>query len=116
MSGVSMTSSSWGSGTAIIKVMRVCPQFAVTYASTETPVTIPSLKSVRIVSASCGSQHTALLSDTGEIYTYGLGVFGQLGHGIVKDERRPRLIESLSPNHGGERMVQVMCDSWGIYL
>jgi alpha-tubulin suppressor-like RCC1 family protein len=51
------------------------------------------------------------------VYTFGLGVFGQLGHGVSSDERFPRRIEALVPaeeegfESAGERIVQIACGS-----
>ena len=41
----------------------------------------PSLSFVPIVSASCGANHTVLLSSSGQIFTVGSNLFGQLGVG-----------------------------------
>eukprot|EP00008_Paramoeba_atlantica_P006630 CAMPEP_0201478480 /NCGR_PEP_ID=MMETSP0151_2-20130828/3301_1 /ASSEMBLY_ACC=CAM_ASM_000257 /TAXON_ID=200890 /ORGANISM="Paramoeba atlantica, Strain 621/1 / CCAP 1560/9" /LENGTH=911 /DNA_ID=CAMNT_0047859563 /DNA_START=152 /DNA_END=2887 /DNA_ORIENTATION=- len=48
-----------------------------------------------IVSVACGQQHTLLLTDDGSIYSCGLGVFGQLGHGTTDDFRRAKMIQYL---------------------
>lgn len=39
------------------------------------------LESKKVVSVSCGFQHTACLTEDGEVYTWGLGKNGALGHG-----------------------------------
>ncbi len=54
---------------------------------------------------SCGQQHTAIVSDAGEVFTFGLGVFGQLGHGELSDEMIPRRVEELVSN--GHEIKQV---------
>lgn len=73
----------------------------------------------RIIQSSCGQQHTAVISgfyfkiiffhvtvlDKGELFTFGLGVFGQLGHGKLKDELVPKRVESLV--NEGHFIVQV---------
>lgn len=38
----------------------------------------------------------ALLA-SGAVYSWGLGVFGQLGHGTLHNERWPRLVVAVSP-------------------
>ena len=51
------------------------------------------------------------LTNNGEIYTFGLGVFGQLGHGELRDELFPRRIDSLV--NEGKTIKQVMkSNSW----
>ena len=54
--------------------------------------------------AACGF-HTAALTEAGEIFTWGEGKFGRLGHGSERNELVPRMIEALA----GKRMRQVAC-------
>ena len=53
------------------------------------------LSSVRLVAIGCGQQHTVAVDDTGGCFSWGLGSFGQLGHGRKKDERSPRKVAAL---------------------
>jgi len=57
----------------------------------------------KVVGAAGGSQHTAAWTDAGELFTFGLGQCGQLGHGgpgggraYPKGGRIPRLVEALA--------------------
>ncbi|CAM9001015.1 unnamed protein product [Rhodiola kirilowii] len=53
---------------------------------------------VKITSVSCGEYHTAAISDNGEVYTWGLGSMGQLGHCSLQygdKELLPRRVVSL---------------------
>ncbi|XP_049470196.1 RCC1 domain-containing protein 1 isoform X1 [Panthera uncia] len=45
------------------------------------------------VKASCGSRHTAVVTRTGELYTWGWGKYGQLGHEDTSSLDRPRRVE-----------------------
>ncbi|XP_019687411.3 RCC1 domain-containing protein 1 isoform X1 [Felis catus] len=45
------------------------------------------------VKASCGSRHTAVVTRTGELYTWGWGKYGQLGHKDTSSLDRPRRVE-----------------------
>lgn len=45
---------------------------------------------------SLGSHFTVILDDMSNIYTFGLGDFGQLGHNNRKSSRQPRQIENLA--------------------
>jgi hypothetical protein len=55
----------------------------------------------------CGQQHALALDHEGRVYSWGLGVFGQLGLGSMRDSPRPRLVEALA----GVRMVAIACGS-----
>ncbi|XP_028755927.1 ultraviolet-B receptor UVR8-like isoform X1 [Neltuma alba] len=53
---------------------------------------------VKITKVSCGEYHTAAISDKGEVYTWGLGNMGQLGHSSLQygdKELLPRRIVAL---------------------
>ena len=45
------------------------------------------------------------LCDPGELYTWGKGRYGRLGHGDSEDQLRPKLVESLL----GYRVIDVAC-------
>jgi len=49
----------------------------------------------RITRVEQGSAHTVALTDTGEVWTWGWSDQGQLGHGCLKSEVRPRPLENL---------------------
>ncbi|XP_029125245.1 PH, RCC1 and FYVE domains-containing protein 1, partial [Cajanus cajan] len=48
---------------------------------------------------SCGSHHVAALTSRSELYTWGRGANGRLGHGDIEDRKSPTLIESLRDRH-----------------
>ncbi|KAL8137557.1 hypothetical protein V2J09_003558 [Rumex salicifolius] len=53
---------------------------------------------VKIIQVSCGEFHTAAISEDGEIYTWGLGNMGQLGHCSLQAEDKellPRRVVAL---------------------
>jgi alpha-tubulin suppressor-like RCC1 family protein len=49
----------------------------------------------RISSVSLGGGHAAVVTETGQVYTWGFGDRGQCGHGRAVGEQRPRLVEQL---------------------
>lgn len=66
------------------------------------------LEGLQVSSVACGTWHTALITLTGKIYTFGDGSFGVLGHGDREIVAYPREIESLS----GLRTIRVACGVW----
>lgn len=48
---------------------------------------------------SCGAYHVAVLTSRSEIYTWGMGANGRLGHGDFEDRKIPTLVESLKDRH-----------------
>lgn len=43
----------------------------------------------------CGSYHVAVLTSRNEVYTWGKGANGRLGHGDLEDRNSPTLVEAL---------------------
>ena len=48
---------------------------------------------------SCGAYHVAVLTSRSEVFTWGRGANGRLGHGDLEDRRTPTLIEALRDRH-----------------
>ena len=42
-------------------------------------------KKVHIIKIACGCYHSIALSENGNVYTFGRGNHGQLGHGNIED-------------------------------
>lgn len=66
------------------------------------------LEGLQIAMVTCGPWHTALVTSTGQLFTFGDGTFGVLGHGDRESVPYPREIESLS----GLRTIAVACGVW----
>lgn len=58
----------------------------------EKPRLIESLKSKRVRDIACGSSHSAAITSSGELYTWGLGEYGRLGHGDSITQLKPKLV------------------------
>uniref|UniRef100_A0A8C9U1I0 HECT-type E3 ubiquitin transferase n=1 Tax=Scleropages formosus TaxID=113540 RepID=A0A8C9U1I0_SCLFO len=71
-----------------------------------TPTVISALQGYVVTQlvTSCGSDgHSLALTETGEVFSWGDGDYGKLGHGNTERQRRPKQIEALQ----GEEVVQV---------
>ena len=56
---------------------------------------VMALEGKRVVGACCGDRHTMALTATGEVYSWGGGNKGKLGHGDEQNESAPRRVEAL---------------------
>ena len=59
------------------------------------PVCVAGLDAVVIYRVACGSAHSTAVSDTGQLYTWGWGVNGQLGHGDDATYTSPTMVKRL---------------------
>ncbi|KAM6565264.1 hypothetical protein CsatA_024392 [Cannabis sativa] len=48
---------------------------------------------------SCGANHVAVLTSRSEVFTWGRGANGRLGHGDTEDRKTPTLVEALKDRH-----------------
>ncbi|XP_038692869.1 PH, RCC1 and FYVE domains-containing protein 1-like isoform X2 [Tripterygium wilfordii] len=66
------------------------------------------MEGIHVSSISCGPWHTAVVTSAGQLFTFGDGVFGALGHGDRKSVSIPREVDSLK----GLRVVRAACGVW----
>ncbi|KAI4302143.1 hypothetical protein MLD38_037927 [Melastoma candidum] len=66
------------------------------------------LDSLRISYVACGPWHTAAVTSSGQLFTFGDGSFGALGHGDLNQSTVPREVEALK----GLRTIRVACGVW----
>lgn len=55
----------------------------------------------------CGATYSAAVTATGEVYTWGRGNYGRLGHGTSEDHNVPTLVVGLKGHH----VVDIACGS-----
>ncbi|NXM88740.1 RCCD1 protein, partial [Oenanthe oenanthe] len=67
-----------------------------------------------VSAVSCGSRHTAAVTRGGELYTWGWGKYGQLGHGDNISCDQARRVEQLVAE--GLRVEEVVCGPWTTYV
>ncbi|XP_076151060.1 putative E3 ubiquitin-protein ligase HERC4 [Alosa pseudoharengus] len=56
---------------------------------------VPALRLLDIKVICCGEAHTAVLTKNGDVYTFGEGAQGQLGHSSTANELLPKRVEGL---------------------
>ena len=67
------------------------------------PKKIEALAGQRVVTVSAGGSHSIALTAGGELWSWGSGVFGKLGHGDEQRQLLPKKVEALA----GQRVVAV---------
>jgi alpha-tubulin suppressor-like RCC1 family protein len=72
------------------------------------PKRVQMPEGVKVSTVACGPWHTALITSSGQLFTFGDGTFGTLGHGDNLSVSIPKEIESLK----GLRTVKVACGAW----
>lgn len=66
------------------------------------------LDGMHVSYVSCGPWHTAVVVSTGQLFTFGDGTFGALGHGDRISSINPREVEALR----GLQTQRVACGAW----
>ncbi|XP_043706595.1 PH, RCC1 and FYVE domains-containing protein 1-like isoform X2 [Telopea speciosissima] len=66
------------------------------------------MEGIHVSFVSCGPWHTAAVTSSGQLFTFGDGTFGALGHGDRSSTCMPREVETLK----GLRTMRVACGVW----
>ncbi|XP_021640132.2 PH, RCC1 and FYVE domains-containing protein 1 isoform X2 [Hevea brasiliensis] len=66
------------------------------------------IEGIHVLYISCGPWHTAFVTSGGQLFTFGDGTFGSLGHGDHNSTTIPREVEALR----GLRTTRVACGVW----
>ena len=72
------------------------------------PQLVEAFKGKFVQEISCGSSHSAAVLSSGELFTWGLGEYGRLGHGDNQMQVRPK---QASINHGVLLLRRVSCSA-----
>ncbi|XP_036895005.1 RCC1 domain-containing protein 1-like isoform X3 [Sturnira hondurensis] len=81
---------------------------ACAYVSPLPPFYRPLAPELRARRLELGTEHVLLLDEAGQVYSWGGGRHGQLGHGTLEAEPEPRLLEALQ----GLRVAEVAAGGW----
>ena len=102
-----------------------CGQLGMTSRSTLAPFTMPEqikahIGGLRIVSVACGANHSLCVTARGDLYSWGLGKSGQLGHGSTENKQSPNCVQLLQGKTvilavGGEDNSGCVTDSGDLY-
>ena len=63
------------------------------------PTRVDKLTKKRVVHIAAGGSHVAAITSEGEMFTWGCGVRGQLGHGNYKTQQQPCRVDALVGHH-----------------
>ncbi len=69
---------------------------------------VPYFSSYNVKEISNGTDHVLLLTETGCVYSFGIGTRGQLGQGDLLSRETPSLIEALA----GINVTSISCGNW----
>ncbi|XP_069722891.1 RCC1 domain-containing protein 1 [Phaenicophaeus curvirostris] len=78
------------------------------------PALLDLPQDLEVSRVSCGSRHTAVITRGGELYTWGWGKYGQLGHEDDSSSDQPRRVQFLVTE--GLRAEEVVCGPWTTYV
>ena len=69
------------------------------------PAIVEAMRGKQVVQVSAGGYHNLVLTESGEVFSWGYGAFGRLGHGDTEDQTLPKLIVPVL----AKRVVVEMC-------
>ena len=72
------------------------------------PKKVEALAGQRVVAVSAGKNHSLALTADGSPWSWGVGLFGQLGHGDGQNQPLPKKIEAVA----GQRVVAESAGAW----
>ncbi|CAN1787591.1 Ultraviolet-B receptor UVR8 [Linum perenne] len=75
------------------------------------PVQLKFPHDQKVVQISCGWRHTLAVTDRQNVFSWGRGTNGQLGHGESIDRNLPKIVEALSSDgSGGQQLPSSLVD------
>ena len=76
-------------------------------SSRDEPTLVTALSGKQVVNIMSGGTYSAAITTSGELYTWGRGNYGRLGHGGSEDQCTPSLVTALK----GNRVLDMACGS-----
>ncbi|KZV38592.1 hypothetical protein F511_09343 [Dorcoceras hygrometricum] len=71
------------------------------------PVQVKFLLDQKVVNIACGWRHTLAVTEGQNVFSWGRGTNGQLGHGESADRNLPKIIEALSMDGASGKHIEV---------
>ncbi len=65
------------------------------FRNVDTPQLVETLKGKFVIDVACGSSHSACITDDGNLYTWGKGRYGRLGHNDHETQYKPKQVYRL---------------------
>ncbi|KAK6161293.1 hypothetical protein DH2020_004674 [Rehmannia glutinosa] len=98
--GANMTVALTNSGHVFTMGSNVYGQLGSPQADGKSPILVQDrLVGEFVEQISCGAYHVAVLTLRSEVFTWGRGANGRLGHGDTEDRNAPTLVEALKDRH-----------------
>ncbi|MQM05858.1 hypothetical protein Taro_038674, partial [Colocasia esculenta] len=105
--GHSLTIGLTTSGNVFTMGSTVYGQLGNPFSEGKSPCLVEDKLGETVTEVACGSYHVAVMTSRNEVYTWGKGANGRLGHGDVEDRKTPTPVEALK-----DRIVkQIACGS-----
>ena len=80
---------------------------------------VSALSNYQVIDIACGESHSLALTDKGEVYTWGGGQLGQLGHGDCLRQSLPLKVANLEEKivaiSGGKRHSAALTGEGKLY-
>lgn len=73
------------------------------------PHKVELLNGIKIKEVDGGFHHSMLLTEDGNVYSWGRGDYGQLGHGNAENVTQPKLIETFESLPEDNRVIHISC-------
>lgn len=82
----------------------------IVFSPCDRPRVIESLRGVEVVDIAAGGAHSACITASGELFTWGKGRYGRLGHGDSEDQLKPKLVGELCLSLTAQKCAEyVLC-------
>lgn len=74
---------------------KFCADRCFLFSPCDRPRVIESLRGIEVVDIAAGGAHSACITAAGDLFTWGKGRYGRLGHGDSEDQLKPKLVRNL---------------------